>query len=123
MVSEQRTIEQMVDFQPFTTEELLAVVRHEGYTDREKRLATQCLRLLDQLMRRGVDVLFTPTPEQLPDPPPTPIWSQETKELAYKLDPECWISYSGKPRKFKSYMDQRRLASLRRAAMESRKDE
>ncbi|WP_186214549.1 hypothetical protein [Burkholderia gladioli] len=44
-----------------------------------------------------------------------PRWPQEVKELAYKLDPECWVSYSGRPRKFKAYMDSRRTASLEEA--------
>lgn len=44
-----------------------------------------------------------------------PRWPYEVKQLAYKLDPECWASYSGKPRKFKAYMDARRTASLEEA--------
>lgn len=40
---------------------------------------------------------------------------QIVKERAYKLDPECWTSYSGKPREFKRYIDHRRADSLRRA--------
>lgn len=40
---------------------------------------------------------------------------QHIKELAYTIDPECWVSYSGKPRQFKSYMEGRRTASLQKA--------
>jgi hypothetical protein len=40
------------------------------------------------------------------------------KKRAYELDPECWISYSGKPRSFKRYMDQRRTEALRSAEKE-----
>lgn len=42
-------------------------------------------------------------------------WPQEIKEAAYKLDPECWVSYSGKPRDFKRGMEVRRKASLEAA--------
>lgn len=42
----------------------------------------------------------------------TPKWSNEVKDLAYTLDPECWVSYSGKPKQFKRAMERRRLASL-----------
>lgn len=42
-------------------------------------------------------------------------YPQHIKELAYTIDPECWVSYSGKPREFKSYMDVRRTASLQKA--------
>jgi hypothetical protein len=38
------------------------------------------------------------------------------KQAAYQLDPECWVSYSGKPKKFKSYMETRRIASLKKAS-------
>lgn len=40
---------------------------------------------------------------------------QDVKEVAYKLDPGCWVSYSGKPRPFKQEMDLRRSASLAHA--------
>jgi hypothetical protein len=43
------------------------------------------------------------------------MWPQRVKEMAYSLDPECWISYSGKPKRFKQYMEGRRLSSLIRA--------
>ena len=43
-------------------------------------------------------------------------YSDEVKQAAYKLDPECWVSYSGKPKKFKSYMETRRVASLNKAS-------
>lgn len=45
-------------------------------------------------------------------------YPQHVKELAYTLDPECWISYSSKPRAFKSYMDGRRTAALQKAERE-----
>lgn len=47
--------------------------------------------------------------------PHQPQWPQTVKDEAYKLDPECWVSYSGKPRDFKRAMDVRRLAALRKA--------
>lgn len=39
----------------------------------------------------------------------------EIMELAYKLDPECWISYSGKPKQFKQYIEIRRTAAIAEA--------
>lgn len=42
-------------------------------------------------------------------------YRQEVKELAYKLDPECWVSYSGKLKAHKQHMDYRRAKSLREA--------
>ena len=42
-------------------------------------------------------------------------FEQDVKELAYTLDPACWVSYSGKPRYFKAAMDDRRSATLRQA--------
>lgn len=39
-------------------------------------------------------------------------YPQAIKELAYRNDPECWISYSGAPRWRKREMDGRRSASL-----------
>lgn len=42
-------------------------------------------------------------------------YSMEVKEEARRLDPECWVSYSGKPKSFKQYIDGRRSASLRQA--------
>lgn len=42
-------------------------------------------------------------------------YPQEVKERAYAADPECWISYSGKPKSFKQIMEARRTASLRAA--------
>lgn len=38
------------------------------------------------------------------------------KELAYSLDPECWISYSGKPKEFKQRMEIRRATSMHKAS-------
>ena len=43
---------------------------------------------------------------------------QEVKEAAYKLDPECWVSYSGKPKVFKRAMEVRRVDSLTKAQNE-----
>lgn len=40
---------------------------------------------------------------------------QEVKEIAYRLDPECWKSYSGKERAFKQRMEGRRTRSLSKA--------
>lgn len=40
---------------------------------------------------------------------------QHIKHLAYKLDPECWQSYSGKDKPFKQAMDLRRTASMAKA--------
>lgn len=42
-------------------------------------------------------------------------YSQEAKELAHRIDPDCWVSYSGKDKKFKQSMDARRSAALRAA--------
>jgi hypothetical protein len=42
-------------------------------------------------------------------------YEQDVKELAYTIDPTCWVSYSGKPRYFKAAMDDRRTKSLREA--------
>lgn len=57
------------------------------------------------------------TPRSTSGGPPNP-WPEEVKELAYQLDPECWISYRGKPRDFKRSMEVRRKASLERAREE-----
>lgn len=46
---------------------------------------------------------------------PPEMYSHEVKQLARKLDPECWISYSGKPKAFKQQMDKRRTAALQKA--------
>lgn len=43
------------------------------------------------------------------------------KTRAYAIDPECWVSYSNKPREFKREMDRRRSASLVTAVKESEK--
>lgn len=40
----------------------------------------------------------------------------KVKQIAYKIDPECWVSYSGKARAFKQQMDVRRTAALDKAA-------
>lgn len=39
-------------------------------------------------------------------------YSEEVKQLAYKMDPECWVSYSGATPDFKRAMDKRRTLSL-----------
>lgn len=38
--------------------------------------------------------------------------TQEVKDLARKLDPGCWESYSGMPKSHKQAMDHRRTAAL-----------
>ena len=43
------------------------------------------------------------------------MYSLEVKALAYTLDPECWVSYSGQPRKYKRYIEGRRVAALEKA--------
>jgi len=50
-------------------------------------------------------------------------WSDEEKDIARQLDPECWVSYSGKNREFKRAMDRRRLDSLNKAARELAKEQ
>lgn len=45
----------------------------------------------------------------------TPAWEDGVKELAQTLDPECWVSYSGKPKHVKQYMEGRRVAALNQA--------
>jgi len=45
---------------------------------------------------------------------------EKIKQRAYKIDPECWVSYSGKPKSFKRYMDGRRTEALRKAEKEFR---
>ena len=42
-------------------------------------------------------------------------YEQDVKELAYTIDPPCWVSYSGKGRFFKAAMDNRRNKALRQA--------
>jgi len=39
-------------------------------------------------------------------------YSEEVKQLAYKMDEECWVSYSGQPAGYKRAMDKRRVFSL-----------
>jgi len=45
------------------------------------------------------------------------------KDRAYEIDPECWISYSGKEKKFKQLMDKRRNEALLKARKEALFDE
>lgn len=45
-------------------------------------------------------------------------YSDEVKQRAYALDPECWVSYAGKPKEVRRAIDQRRTASLQQAALE-----
>lgn len=45
------------------------------------------------------------------------------KERARELDKECWISYAGKGREYKSYMELRRTESLRQAKKEMPEEE
>lgn len=42
-------------------------------------------------------------------------YEQEVKEAAYKIDPECWESYSGKDWLHHRAADARRLSSLQKA--------
>lgn len=42
-------------------------------------------------------------------------FEQDVKELAYVIDPPCWVSYSGKGRNFKAAMDDRRNKALAKA--------
>lgn len=42
-------------------------------------------------------------------------YSKDVKEIARRLDPECWKSYSGKDARFKRAMEPRRTASLQSA--------
>lgn len=42
-------------------------------------------------------------------------YSPRVKVLAYKIDPACWRSYSGKPADFKRAADARRIAALESA--------
>lgn len=44
-------------------------------------------------------------------------YPDRVKNLAYKLDPDCWVSYSGKSPGFKARMDCRRSAALEKAEM------
>jgi hypothetical protein len=78
---------------------------------------TVIARRLGQFFEVIGEELSKSAPEQKPcngnEPNPYP---QHVKEAAYKLDPECWISYSGKSRAFKRQMELRRLQSLKAAS-------
>lgn len=65
------------------------------------------LRVRDNLLGVG-----RPTAEFVD--PSRPI-SQEVKDLAYTLDPECWVSYSGKAKRVKQQMEHRRQVCLAEA--------
>jgi hypothetical protein len=39
-------------------------------------------------------------------------YEQDVKDLAYTIDPPCWVSYSGKGKNFKSAMEFRRKKCL-----------
>lgn len=43
---------------------------------------------------------------------------REVMARAYQIDPECWISYSGKDKKFKQAVERRRTAAIARANAE-----
>ena len=43
-------------------------------------------------------------------------YKTEVKEKAYKIDPDCWESYSGKPKEVKREMDWRRQSCLEEAS-------
>lgn len=51
------------------------------------------------------------------------MYDEDVKKRARELDPECWVSYSGKPRSFKSCMEVRRTASLEKAQGEADKND
>lgn len=54
-----------------------------------------------------------PTPPQdVPAPPEQGPYPHEVKAIAYLIDPECWISYSGQSKAYKRRMERRRVASL-----------
>lgn len=42
-------------------------------------------------------------------------YDQIIKDRAYAIDPECWVSYGGKPKGFKQVMEVRRKASIEKA--------
>lgn len=54
--------------------------------------------------------------------PSQPI-SPEVKDLAYAIDPPCWVSYSGKPKEFKQQMERRRQVSLAEADRRLKEEE
>lgn len=45
-------------------------------------------------------------------------YRDEVKQIAYQLDPDCWVSYSGQPKAYKQRMDIRRLHALKKAQQE-----
>lgn len=45
-------------------------------------------------------------------------YPQSVKDRAHEIDPEAFVSYSGKPREFKQAMDARRTAALEKASEE-----
>lgn len=47
-------------------------------------------------------------------------YSTEVKARAYRIDPECWVSYSGQPKEYKQMMEIRRNRALQRADDEIR---
>ena len=46
------------------------------------------------------------------------VESVDMKAIARRIDPDCWVSYSGKTRQFKQSMDKRRSAAMAKAAAE-----
>jgi hypothetical protein len=46
------------------------------------------------------------------------MYTEAVKKRAYVIDPQCWVSYSGKPINFKRTMESRRRASLDQASLE-----
>ncbi len=50
-------------------------------------------------------------------------YPQEVKDIAYRLDPECWVSYSGATKQVKQHMESRRTASLARASAQAEQDD
>ncbi len=49
-------------------------------------------------------------------------YPQEVKDRAYTIDPACWLSYSGRPKNIKRYMDSRREAALILAQTQMREE-
>jgi len=47
--------------------------------------------------------------------PADELRQEYVRKRKVELDPECWKSYSGKSKKFKRYMEERRVASTEAA--------
>ena len=73
------------------------------------------LRKLDAIAR---DVLYIEEPEPVEQGPTR----ADEINLARTIDPFCWQSYSGMPKEYKRYMDQRRTKSIAEAEKRLRSD-